>query len=153
MAVVRLVHGAFSVLSVYFAYRILEHVAGREAARVGGLLLATFYLLPATSVHQFEEAVCQVPILASCWWLLKADEPARGAGLWSFLSGAAIATSLLIRFPALPYVAAFVAVALWGPAARSSKPSLAPRVLFVLAFHAARHARVTRDPPYFLFPT
>src|SRR2546422_10877634 len=56
MAVVRLVHGAFSVLSVYFAYRILERVAGREAARVGGLLLATFYLLPATSVHQFERS-------------------------------------------------------------------------------------------------
>src|SRR5207245_1194530 len=129
MAVVRLVHGAFSVLSVYFAYRILEHVAGREAARVGGLLLATFYLLPATSVHQFEEPVCPDPILASCWWLLKADEPARGAGLWSFLSGAAIATSLLIRFPALPYVAAFVAVALWRPAARSSKLSFALGVL------------------------
>src|SRR3989449_2634219 len=106
---------------------ILERVAGREAARVGGLLLATFYLLPATSVHQFEEAVCQVPILASCWWLLKADEPARGAGLWSFLSGAAIATSLLIRFPALPYVAAFVAGAPSRPAARCREHSFAPR--------------------------
>ena len=153
MAVVRLVHGAFSVLSVYFAYRILEHVAGREAARVGGLLLATFYLLPATSVHQFEEAVCQVPILASCWWLLKADEPARGAGLWSFLSGAAIATSLLIRFPALPYVAAFVAVALWRPAARSSKLSFALGVLLVLALQAASNVVINGDPLYYLFRT
>ena len=153
MAVVRLVHGAFSVLSVYFAYRILEHVAGREAARVGGLLLATFYLLPATSVHQFEEAVCQVPILASCWWLLKADEPARGASLWSFLSGAAIATSLLIRFPALPYVVAFVAVALWRPAARSSKLSFALGVLLVLALQAASNVVINGDPLYYLFRT
>src|SRR2546426_9080690 len=153
MAVVRLVHGAFSVLSVYFAYRILEHVAGREAARVGGLLLATFYLLPATSVHQFEEAVCQVPILASCWWLLKADEPARGAGLWSFLSGAAIATSLLIRFPALPYVAAFVAVALWRPAAGASKLSFAPRVLFGLGLQGAPNGAFNSGPLFYLFPT
>src|SRR6266571_2981897 len=98
-------------------------------------------------------AVCQVPILASCWWLLKADEPARGAGLWSFLSGAAIATSLLIRFPALPYVLAFVAVALWRPAARSSKLSFALGVLLVLVLQAASNVVINGDPLYYLFRT
>ena len=153
MVVVRIVHGAFSVLSVYFAYRILERLAGRETAAVGGLLTATFFVLPATSVHQFEEAVCQVPILASCWWLLKADGTARGAGWWSFLSGAAIAVSLLIRFPALPFVLAFAAVALWRPAARSTKLAFILGLLSVLVMQAGSNVAINGDPLYYLFRT
>ena len=153
MAVVRLVHGAFSVFSIYFAYRILDHVAGRDAAALGGLLLAIFFVLPVTSVHQFEEAVCQVPILASCWWLLKADETTRGAGWWSFLSGAAIVTSLLIRFPALPFVLVFAAVALWQLAARSTKLCFALGLLFVFVLQAASSAVINGDPLYYFLRT
>ncbi|HYT05870.1 MAG TPA: glycosyltransferase family 39 protein [Gemmatimonadales bacterium] len=153
MLVVRLAHAGFAVLGIYFAYRILERAAGGEAAALGGLLMATFFPLPVTSVHQFEEAVCQVPMLAGCWWLLKADRAERHAELWSFLSGAAIMTTLVLRFPALPFVVAFAAVALWQPAQRFRKPYFVLGLLAVFALQATSNAVINGDPWYYFFET
>src|SRR2546425_6711633 len=88
LLVVRLVQAAYSLFVVYFTYRILERLAGPRTALLGGLLTATFFVLPITSVHQFEEAVCQVPLLASAWWILKTPER-RGTAL-ALLSGTAL---------------------------------------------------------------
>src|SRR2546425_1815732 len=83
MLVVRLAPAAGAVRGVCSAFRIVERVAGKDGAVLAGLLVAAFFPLPATSVHQFEEAVCQVPLLAGCWWRLKADDAQRGAGVRS----------------------------------------------------------------------
>src|SRR3989454_582387 len=80
LLVVRLVQAAYSLFTVLLVYRILERTATPRTALLGGLLVATFFALPITAVHQFEEAVCQAPLLASCWWLLRAPgDPPRGA--------------------------------------------------------------------------
>src|SRR5205814_94814 len=112
MLVLRLMHAAGALAGVYFAFRIVERVAGRAAALLGGLLVAAFFPLPVTSVHQFEEAVCQVPLLAGCWWLLKADDADRGAKVWSFLSGAAIRGGRMCPRLAVPTLAFLVASSL-----------------------------------------
>src|SRR5438132_3426555 len=153
MLVLRLAHAAGAVLGVYFAFRIVERVAGKDSAVLAGLLVATFFPLPVTSVHQFEEAVCQVPLLAGCWWLLKADDAQRGAGVWSFLSGAATMTTLVLRFPALPFVLSFAALALWRPAQRFRKSSFVLGLLAVFALQAASNAVLSGDPWYFFFET
>src|SRR5207245_11142014 len=59
LLVVRLVQAAYSLLTVSLVYRILERTATPRTALLGGLLVATFFALPITAVHQFEEAVCQ----------------------------------------------------------------------------------------------
>ena len=68
MLVVRLAQAAYSLLAVYFVYRLVERSLGRESAMLGGLLAAAFFAMPVTAVHQLEESVCMVPLLASCWW-------------------------------------------------------------------------------------
>jgi len=51
----------FTLLVVYFVYRLLERSLGRESAMLGGLLAAAFFAMPVTAVHQLEESVAQVP--------------------------------------------------------------------------------------------
>ncbi|HEV2751096.1 MAG TPA: glycosyltransferase family 39 protein [Gemmatimonadales bacterium] len=153
MLVVRLIHAAGAVLGVYFAWRILERVGGKDVALLGGLLVAAFYLLPVTSVHQFEEAACQVPLLAGCWWLLKADDADRRAELWSFLSGAAIMTTLLLRFPALPFVLAFAVMTLWRPAPRFHKAFFVLGLLAVFGLQTWSSAVINGDPWYYFLET
>ena len=153
MLVVRLIHAAGGVLGVYFAWRILDRVAGKEAALLGGLLVAAFFPLPVTSVHQFEEAVCQVPLLAGCWWRLKADDAEFRAELWSFLSGAATMTTLILRFPTLPFVLTFAAVVLWRPAQGFRGSYFVLGLLVMFALQAASNAAINRDPWYYFFET
>jgi hypothetical protein len=99
MLVLRVLNGAWSLLSVLFGYRIAEAVAGRERARVAGLLLAAFWLAPFSAVRDLVEVACQPPIVIALWLLVRtADGPRRRdafvAGLWL---GAAFA----IRFQTL----------------------------------------------------
>src|SRR5256886_620614 len=112
LLVVRLVQAVYSLCAVYFAYRVLERLAGPRTALLGGLLTATFFVLPITSVHQFEEAVCQVPLLASAWWILKTPEPRR-ATLLALLSGTALGLALVVRFPLITFVVPFTLWVVW----------------------------------------
>jgi len=74
MLVVRLVQAAYSLLAVYFVYRLLERSMGPESAMLGGLLAAAFYAMPVTAVHQLEESACQVPLLAAFWWWQRTED-------------------------------------------------------------------------------
>jgi len=112
LLVVRLVQAAYSLFTVSLVYRILERTATPRTALLGGLLVATFFALPITAVHQFEEAVCQVPLLASCWWLLRARDDPRG-GTFALLAGTALGVALIVRFPLISFVVPFALLALW----------------------------------------
>ncbi len=112
LLVIRLVQAAFSLLGVYFVYRILERLASPRTALLGGLLVATFFVIPVTAVHQFEETVCQVPLLASVWWILRAPDDRRGAAL-ALLSGMALGGALVVRFPLISFVVPFALWVLW----------------------------------------
>ncbi len=121
MLIVRLIQGLYSLFVVYFVYRILERSSGRDSALLGGLLAAAFFAMPVTAVHQLEESVCQVPLLAACWWWQRAedgggDRPSAG---WGALAGAALGIALILRFPLLAFVGAFVVLALFRPVAAS----------------------------------
>jgi hypothetical protein len=114
MLVIRLLQAAFSLLDIYFVYRILERIASQRAAVLGGLLVATCLVLPITSVHQFEETVCQVPLLAAVWWVLRAETGGRSA-TFAALSGLALGFALVLRFPLLPFAAPFALMVLSRP--------------------------------------
>ena len=117
MLIVRLLQALYSLLVVYFVYRLLERELGERSALFGGFLVAAFFVMPVTAVHQLEESVCQVPLLAACWWWRR-SEPALGyrlSAIWSALAGAALATALILRFPLIGFVAAFVVMVLLRP--------------------------------------
>lgn len=108
MLLVRLAQAAYSLLVVYFVYRLLERALGRESAMLGGLLAAAFFAMPVTAVHQLEESVCQVPLLAACWWWQRTEDSWH----WAAASGSALGAALILRFPLIGFVAAFVVMAL-----------------------------------------
>ena len=108
MLLVRLVQAAYSLLVVYLVYRLLERQLGRDSAMLGGLLAAAFFAMPVTAVHQLEESVAQVPLLAACWWWSRSE----GSWRWGAASGSALGAALILRFPLIGFVAAFVVMAL-----------------------------------------
>jgi len=108
MLLVRLAQAAYSLLVVYFVYRLLERSLGRESAMLGGLLAAAFFAMPVTAVHQLEESVSQVPLLAACWWWQRTEDSWH----WAAAAGSALGGALMLRFPLIGFVAAFVVMAL-----------------------------------------
>ena len=51
MLIVRLLHALYSLLIVYFGYKIAELLSNRETARKVGLILALFWALPFFGVR------------------------------------------------------------------------------------------------------
>ena len=115
MLLVRLVQALYSVLAVYFVYRLLERSMGSESAMLGGLLTAAFFAMPVTAVHQLEESVCIVPLLAACWWWQRAEDRRQPSAVWGALAGAALGTALILRLPLIGFVGVFVLLVLLRP--------------------------------------
>jgi 4-amino-4-deoxy-L-arabinose transferase-like glycosyltransferase len=143
MLLVRLAHAAYSLLGIVLVYRILERTSGRDSAVLGGLLMATIFPIPVTSVHQFEEVVCQVPLLAGCWWLLRAqDRPDTRA--WLVLGGVMLGIALILRLQLLSFVAPLVLL-LWYRSPRNIGPYATVGLLLVLLVQGAANAVVNGE--------
>jgi len=142
---VRLAQAAYSLFVVSFAYRIVERRAGPRTALLVGLLTATFFVLPITSVHQFEEAVCQVPLLASAWWILKAPGVRRDTVL-ALLSGTALGLALVVRFPLITFVVPFALWVVWREPFRWRGAAFLAGITTPSPATPPRPARRTRRP-------
>src|SRR5206468_6416899 len=121
MLVVRLLQALFSLLVVYFVYRLLEREVGERSAMLGGVLVAACFAMPVTAVHQLEESVCQVPLLAACWWWRRSEDGHQPSAVWASLAGAVLGTALILRFPLVGFVIAFVVMVLLRPATPRNK--------------------------------
>jgi Alg9-like mannosyltransferase family len=71
MLCMRIVHAAYSLLTIFFAYRITELLSNRKNATLVGWLLACIAILPNFSVRNLVEIVCMPPLLGGMWLLLK----------------------------------------------------------------------------------
>jgi len=67
MYIIRLIHAAFSLLTIYFGYKITEKLSNINSARQVGLLLALLWFMPFMSVRNMVEVVC-MPFLL--WGIL-----------------------------------------------------------------------------------
>lgn len=76
MLLIRLVHAFYSLLTVYFAYKITERLSNSLYAKCAALLLALLWFMPNLSVRNLVEMACIPPLLASSWWLIKNEKPA-----------------------------------------------------------------------------
>jgi hypothetical protein len=85
MFFVRLLHAFYSLLVVFFGYRIAEVLSNRDTARKVGLILALFWPLPFLGVRNLIEVVCIPPLMAGFYYALTSKENLRNAftaGLW-----------------------------------------------------------------------
>jgi hypothetical protein len=122
MVVVRLLHGAWSLLSVWFGYRIALAISDSRKARLAGLLLAVFWTQPFMSVRNLIEVVCQPLLLAATWLLVRDGDPAGPRrGRDAFAAGLLLGLALVVRFQTLVLAGAAVLVLL---ALRRSRAAL-----------------------------
>jgi hypothetical protein len=145
MLIIRLVQAAYSLLVVYFVYRLLERSLGRESAMLGGLLAAAFFAMPVTAVHQLEESVCMVPLLAACWWWQRSEDGHQPSAVWAALAGAALGTALILRFPLIGFAAAFVILVLLRPGTARRKLAFLGGLALVLVLQGYSNAVVNHQ--------
>lgn len=76
MFFLRLAHGLFSVLTVYYGYKIAEKLGNKFSAFQVGMILALLAFFPNFGVKQLVEMVCIPPLMASYWFMIK-DESGK----------------------------------------------------------------------------
>lgn len=92
MFFLRLAHGVFSLLTVYYGYKIAEKLGNKYSAFQVGMILALLAFFPNFSVKQLVEMVCIPPLMASYWFLIKDDtkENIKNYILAGILAGLAV---------------------------------------------------------------
>ncbi|WP_306643478.1 glycosyltransferase family 39 protein [Sanyastnella coralliicola] len=71
MIFIRLFHAIYSLLIVYFGFKIAETISNKRSAAMVGLLLAALAFMPNFSVRQLVEFICIPPLMWSSWVLIK----------------------------------------------------------------------------------
>ena len=105
MYVVRLLHALYSLLTIYFGYRITEKLTNDRSAKQVGLLLALFWFWPFLSVRNLIEVVC-IPMLMWATWL--AVKNTKG-NFWYYLwVGVVLGLAFNIRFQTLFFSGGFM---------------------------------------------
>ncbi len=77
MYVVRFLHAAFSLVTVYLGYKIAFHYSGKKTARMAGILLSLYWFIPMLSVRNLVEVFCIPFLLYSTWLLIRVLEKER----------------------------------------------------------------------------
>jgi hypothetical protein len=85
MLVIRIVHAFFSMLTVYFGLRITKKLAGLEAAKISGMLLALYWFMPILSVHNLFEMACLPFIVVASWFIVRKSTASGGDAILAAL--------------------------------------------------------------------
>jgi len=97
MLFIRLVHAAFSLITVALGYRITARLYDAKSARLAGLLLAAYWFMPWLSVRNLVEVVCIPFLLMATWLTLTAGERKHPYGVY-LLAGLLFGLAFSIRF-------------------------------------------------------
>lgn len=95
--VLRLVHAFYSMLTVYFGYKITLLISNKRNAILAGWILALLWFMPYLSVKFLAELVCVPPVLAGFYVILKTEK--SDVKKWApwLLAGALFGLAFTIR--------------------------------------------------------
>jgi len=99
MFIVRILHAVYSMLIVYFGYKITFLLSSKKNARMVGLLLALFWVLPFMSVRNLNEIVCIPPMIIAFYIGLSGDKESK-PHYWIY-AGIAFGLAFAIRYQTL----------------------------------------------------
>jgi hypothetical protein len=99
MYVVRFLHALYSLLIVFFGFKIAEVLSDREIAKKVGLILALFWALPFLGVRNLIEVVCIPPLMAGCYYVLISEQRRRNA----FVAGLWLGLAFIFRYQTLAF--------------------------------------------------
>ncbi len=102
MFVVRLIHAAFSLITVYLGYKIAEKFSDKKTARNTALLLAVLWFMPWLSVRNLVEVVATPFLMLGTWMILKANEKKKP---WKtfLLAGFIVGLAFSVRYQTIIY--------------------------------------------------
>lgn len=101
MFFVRLIHAAFSLLIVYYGYRIADKMSDKNAARLTGLLLAAYWFMPWLGVRNLVEVVAIPFLLVATWMLMQEDRKYTWFRL--LLAGFIAGVAFSVRYQSMIY--------------------------------------------------
>ena len=96
MFLMRMLLAAWSLITVYYGYRITETLGGKRPARLAGILLALFWFMPWMSVRNLVEMVCVPFIILGFWFIFKPESKTKPALHW-FIAGLFLGLATDIR--------------------------------------------------------
>lgn len=71
---IRIFHAFYSLLTIYFGYKLTKELSDKKHARFIGLIFALFWIFPFVSVRNLVEVVCIPFVLAGFIWLIRASK-------------------------------------------------------------------------------
>jgi hypothetical protein len=92
----RVLHGLFSLLTVYYTYKIARRLGSTKAARLAGMCVAAFWFMPFMSVRFLVETAALPFVLAGTHYALKAQADDR-PGYW-LAAGFLMGLSFAVRY-------------------------------------------------------
>ncbi|MFN4083846.1 MAG: ArnT family glycosyltransferase [Bacteroidia bacterium] len=94
MLIIRLVHAFYSLLVIFYTFKIVKQLSNEYTAKLVSFILAIVWFLPMMSVRNLVEVVCIPPMLAAMWLLIKENK-----NLSKFLfAGLLMAIAVSIRY-------------------------------------------------------
>lgn len=99
MYFVRLIHALWSLLVVYYGYKIVDKYTNTKTANIAGWTLALYFFMPWLSVRNLVEMVAIPFLMAATWIYVKDDNPKWGRVLWvGILMGMAMSVRYQVAF-------------------------------------------------------
>ena len=105
MYLVRLIHASLSLVTIYCGYKITEKVAGKQQAKMVGILLSLFWFMPFMSVRNLVEFVCIAPLMYATWIVIKNEE--KKLIFPYILAGIMLGLAFSIRFQTVMFTGGF----------------------------------------------
>jgi hypothetical protein len=106
MYIIRILHALFSLLTVFFAYKLTFRASGdRKTANLVGWTTAILWCLPWLSVRNLVEIFCIPFLLGSTWFYVRKEEkPSIGDVI---ISGLLMGCAFSVRFQVIFFIGGF----------------------------------------------
>lgn len=105
MYFIRLLHALWSMLTIYYGFKIAYKRSNLQVATWVGAALALYWFFPFLSVRNLVEIVCIPPMMIATWLVYKNDY--KFSGKTAFIIGAWLAIAFSIRFQSIIFTAGF----------------------------------------------
>jgi hypothetical protein len=111
MYVVRFLHAAFSLVTVYFGYKCLSGRTDKNIAALAGLLLAVLWIFPFMSVRNLIEMVCIPFLTVAVFYALKYED--SRTWISPLLAGIFCGLAFVFRYQVITFTAGMCLVFIW----------------------------------------
>lgn len=104
---IRLFHALWSLLTVYYGFKIAYKRANLKVASWVALALSLYWFMPFLSVRNLIEVVCIPPMVMATWLVLKSDNVKLISWKDALLAGVMLAIAFTVRFQSSIFTAGF----------------------------------------------